>query len=354
MINLIYNNINKPFTLAILDFYFVFLCNIIMKHYLIILIFLFTLSCRQLYSDPFNFNFSIEPQTGILYGQAQELVYQDESTDELLSELQWDIKPLFYYGSNFELLWGGKYFIALDLKFALPMESGIMEDRDWTGHTAELTHYSNHDVTANNATMFDLSLGFDVSTFLDYFFSIRFSLGLSYMNFSWTAHDGYLNYGKREGFVYLPLTDFDNKIPVNGSIITYSQSWIFMPLDLTISFFPDYFISFSIYFHSGPIIKFVGQDEHHLKKNSGSYGKYYDKSAGGHFFQPGAELKCTFLSKYSFIFFFSWTKLSPGDHGDSMATMTGTPGVDAWQSLGRVSGSGIHYIDTGLRLSFSF
>jgi hypothetical protein len=104
-------------------------------------------------------------------------VYRNESSDDLLSELRGDNKPLWYYGTTFEFSPKRQshqlsFFAAVGLKFGIPGKSGIMEDRDGNGITGVLTHYSEHASSVQNAALFDLPCGIDIPAF---FLSFRIS-----------------------------------------------------------------------------------------------------------------------------------------------------------------------------------
>jgi hypothetical protein len=169
------------------------------------------------------------------------------------------------------------------------------------------------------------------------------------MNLSWTASEGYLHYGKTTGFTPLPVTEDDAKIPVNGSVISYTQNWVYVPIGLLVTLLPGSMLSGTVYFYAGPILAYSGQDEHYQKINSGYFSKFYDRQRGGYVIQPGGQITVT-LGKYSLMLFCSWNNFVPAAHGDSAARTTGYPGVDSWQSLGRLAGAGLSIIDTGIKL----
>jgi outer membrane protease len=317
------------------------------------------LSACNLWAAPFfpGYSLSVEPRAGFLFGQAAALVYlnEDPDSDELVSELLWDVKPLWYFGTAFEFskqkpARGRGFFTALDLQFGFPMDTGFMEDRDWLGPRGELTHFSRHDNRAGNAFMLDFSAGLDTPGFLGSLFSLRASFGFSYTAFSWTARDGYLRYAKMSAGAYPPLSEGDPQIPVAGPVVSFSQNWIYMPMGIIVSFLPGRVFSGDLFFLAGPVFKYLGRDEHLLKANTGLYAEYRDDISGGYMIQPGGEFIFSPSKRLSFSLGVSWKTLSAKPHGDSRAAAAGYTGNRAWELLGRYAGASIQMLDAGLGL----
>jgi len=113
-----------------------------------------------------DYSISLCPQFGFFYGHVEEIVYPSSGAKApLLSQLLWDMKPVFYYGLMMDFspvrpMERWRFFSELSLKFGIPGLSGVMEDRDWMSkENAELTHYSAHDNIAKEILLFDFSAG---------------------------------------------------------------------------------------------------------------------------------------------------------------------------------------------------
>jgi outer membrane protease len=322
----------------------------------------FFLSSARLYAFPFaslsGYGLSITPEAGLLWGRAAELIYRDEASDILSSELLWNFKSLWYFGTAFEYAQKNYasrfgFFTALDLKCAVPAQiAGDMEDRDWLGPAGELTHYSRHENRTDNFFAVDFSGGLDIPTPLGSLLTFRLSAGVSYMVFSWTAYDGYLRYAALSGGTCLPLDDDDPVIPVNGSVVSFSQDWLFMPMGLSVSVFPGRLFSGNLSFHSGPILKYLGQDEHHLKVNSGQYAEYRDAITGGYILRSAAEVSFSPVKRFSLSLRFSWQRLAAKPHGASGGAATGYLGDHAFQTFDNLSGAAVRTADLSLGLRF--
>jgi outer membrane protease len=333
--------------------------ELFMQKFFSLIVISFFLSSGCLYAAPFapfaGYALSVEPQAGFLRGQARELVFRDESSDSLESELLWDLKPLWYAGTSLEFSREKRarrsgFFFSLSFMAGLPGKSGVMEDRDWLGPSGELTNYSRHDSEAGSAVITGFSAGLDVPPPLGSVLAFRLSCGLSYMCFSWTARDGYFRYGSQSGGNFLPLNDADPRIPVSGSVVSYSQRWLYMPMGLSVMIFPGRIFSGSLSFYAGPVLKYKGEDEHHFRINTGYYAEFKDSAAGGSFLQPGGELLFSPSRRSALHLYASWKRLAAKPHGESAGAPAGYMGNQSWQNLGRLSGASAWMIDAGIGL----
>jgi outer membrane protease len=181
------------------------------------------------------YRISLAAGAGVLLGHAEEIVYKNSYEDTYLSQLLWDLKPMVYLGSALSLsradpLAGLGAAADLSIKFGLPILSGTMEDRDWQNKTdpGMLTDFSSHNAYIQGAMLLDLSGGISIpiaSTVV-----IKPLVSFSYMRFSWIGKDGYGEYRKTVGGVY--IDDWD-KVTWQGTVISYDQNWIiFSPVGL--------------------------------------------------------------------------------------------------------------------------
>jgi outer membrane protease len=280
---------------------------------------------------PFPYTLSLSPQFGFLYGQGEEQVYRSENSDKLLSQILWDHKPLCYGGIKLEFarkdpLAGFGVFSALTMKFGIPMDTGIMEDRDWMNMTEELTHYSRHDAQSNGALILDLAAGPSIP--IGSFLAFRPSLGLSYTRFSWTSQDGYTYY-------------YGTFSPVSGTMISYSQDWLSMPLGFSLLVLPGRRFSGALWFYAGPVFKFLGIDNHHR-----TFYQYRDEARGGYSLEPGGELRFNAGNRFSLRLYGSWRRFAAKTHGKSYSKF----GSGNWEFLGNIAGGNFQTIDLGLGL----
>jgi len=233
-------------------------------------------------------NFSIGASFGMLNGRAQEIVYMDSETDNKLSELLWDLKPLPYIGLDIKYSWlkpenkWGLFANGL-IKFGLPGKTGVMEDRDWLAENIGidnpnwLTHYSVHDNKTESAMLMDFNLG--VSFLIFQKFLLKPYISYHYMHFSWTASGGSILHptwgsGYRE----------HKYNPEDINVVIYEQTWhIFSP---AISFYGEFnrFFDIEIAFEATPLIWCTAEDGH-LSGNT-VRTIYTDYVKGGIFIEP--------------------------------------------------------------------
>lgn len=117
-----------------------------------------------------NFHFEITPEFGILNGSIEEYVFYKncKNTDNKLSELDWDIKNIFYFGANVEVDLFKYLYLDFSFTYAFPKSSGKMQDYDWLNSVTsgweedpptELTSYSCHDNKVDNLYTFNVYAG---------------------------------------------------------------------------------------------------------------------------------------------------------------------------------------------------
>ena len=247
-----------------------------------------------------NYTLSAIPQFGIFYGQAEEIVYPPPSTYPLkgnrdyLSQLLWEMKPVFYYGldldfSRVQPMDRIGFYSVLSLKTAIPGKSGNMEDRDWQSKVNNaLTNYSVHDNFTEEIFWLDASLGLSLP--IRHLFLLKMQLCYSYMRFCFYGMDGYMIYAKEiSSGVFEPIGDAP-VVSLNGfgKVISYTQEWfIFSP---GFSFGMDFlkYFYFELFFQISPVILFVDIDDHLMTKV-----QYKDYLMGGVFLEPRAAISFT-------------------------------------------------------------
>ncbi|MDR2476238.1 MAG: omptin family outer membrane protease [Treponema sp.] len=253
---------------------------------------------------------SITPQFGMLYGQAEEIVYPTDTKGEMMSQLLWDLKPLFYYGLSMELSpakaaerWG--FFSVLSLKTGIPGITGVMEDRDWLSiENGELTHYSIHDNETREMLWLDFSAGFSFP--LPPLFIFKAFAGVSYMRFSFSGWDGHGTYALEDppnSYIYKPITESPLEYDFSGKVINYTQRWLLVAPGLSLSFRFLGFFSFDLAFQISPLIFCNDLDEH---LSTTVQTQYRDYMSGGIFLEPRGGFTFTATEWLSLQFEFAW------------------------------------------------
>ena len=297
-----------------------------------------------------SYTLSSSASFGFLYGQSEEQVYKEDA-ETLWSQLLWDMKPLFYYGSALELSplksiqrWGP--FAALSFRFGFPNKTGVMEDRDWLGTDSALTDFSSHDNYTRGATLVDASIG--VSIPIASLLVIKGYLAYSYMFFAWSGRDGYGDYITMGHYVY------------SGVVINFSQMWNIVSGGIAVSYsFLDVF-SVSAALQLGTVVSYSAVDDHLTNKiqdiNPTRNGRQFtDTASGGLLLEPRFEFTWSPLNKLSVALSVGWRRIS-ALQGTSVlirqeASRTGSNNTP--QSAG-IIGAAYSVLDTGLSIKVRF
>jgi outer membrane protease len=299
------------------------------------------------------YSFSLGSQFGFFYGQAEEIVYpSSEFKADLLSQLLWDMKPVFYIGlladfsrRNPMEKWGG--FANLSFKYGLPRKSGKMEDRDWESYeNTALTSFSSHDNQTNKLFLLDLSAGFSVP--LNRIILLKAYLNVSYMHLGFSGFNGYGKYARGNppySGKYYPIDDNPTLKDYYGKVINYTQNWFHIAPGVSFGFFFHKNFSAELSFAISPLI-FCNDEDQHLTTNV----QFLDIMRGGLLIEPG--LNFSFIAN-------KWIELSLGC---SWRHISKTRGETYWRKpIGEgayfqqgMAGAGFSFIDTGFSLKVHF
>ncbi|MDR2049424.1 MAG: omptin family outer membrane protease [Treponema sp.] len=287
------------------------------------------------------YTFSLNGEWGFLYGSAYEIVYDSPSARRYLSELQWNIKPLFFAGLSLEF--GPRdpsdriaFFAELKVKAGLPGKTGVMEDRDWFPNVpvapGSLTHFSSHENHTKAAFFADIGGG--VSFPLGKKAAVKMSLYFSYMFFKYEARNGYTQYGGNPTTTALPCSPWDPSFPkvsFSGLGVDYTQHWFILSPGIALVV-PGKRISFSVSAALSPAVACAAFDNHftrNLLVNELMFGGIFFEPEGSFFFSFSESMRIGLSVSYRHI---------GGTRGDRYDTDTST-GIDTpW--MRNVSGAG--------------
>jgi outer membrane protease len=284
-----------------------------MKKFFLLLILIFI--SFSLYSQIINFenkslSLSVSPSFGVISGHSEEIAYMYEESDTYMSELLWNMSPLFYYGIGIDAAWKlpnsiniQNIFVSGSAKWGIPGKTGKIEDRDWDPDYPDwLTHYSVHDNTTREALLLEFNFGANFVLLDKFLFKPFFSF--DYMYFSWLASGGSLLYPESDGgHIYFP---------VDKNVMAYKQRWYMFSPGLAFSGNFNKFFGLELSFKISPFIWCNAVDEHLMKGVN-----YFDYMYGGIFLEP----KCVFSVFFSSVFYMelsvSYRKIS-GPRGDDV------------------------------------
>jgi len=250
----------------------------------------------------------------MLYGQAREIVYKNSVSNDFLSELRWDIMPLFYVGLAADIKPVNDFTEygftgTFSFKMGIPQRTGIMVDRDWEDKywlsSGTLTNYSRHNNYSERTILADLSLGYSFPLMNLFAFGIK--IDFSYMHYYWIAKDGYYQYLN-------PGQTWDNeipKVPVKGSVIEYEQNWVILSPGVFVKFRPGRFFSLTGSFNYSPLIYCIDQDNHLLRDTI-----FQDYLFSGHYLEGGGGINISPMNNLDIVFFLSYSSITDS-RGDS-------------------------------------
>ena len=260
------------------------------KQRIAVFLFIFSAAAAQvrLYAYSLFPNYSIEMGTaaGILSGVSKELVYTDSGSDTLLSELDWAVKPLAYWGIRFDISPNDSNrsgaFAKFTLKSGIAGNTGSITDTDWLNYDGVKTHFSEHDCYTEQALLADAQAGwtFPIGPNL----SLRPYIGFSYMHFRWTARDGYYQYAAYSGDDYDTWSSALPKVAVHGTGMSYEQKWLSPLFGLDVSWKASDRWNFTAAIAYSPWIGCADQDDHYLT----GY-RYNDTTSGSFSIEPKLE-----------------------------------------------------------------
>ncbi|MDR1318983.1 MAG: omptin family outer membrane protease [Treponema sp.] len=291
--------------------------------------------------------FSIAPRFGLLYGHAEEIVYPTNTKGTYLSQLLWNMKPLFYYGFTADIArgdtmekWG--WFSGLSCKFGIPQISGIHENRDWMSYVdSDLTHFSSHDNLTRELFFFDFSAGlsFPVKKLL----WVKAFGNVSYGHFSFSGLDGYGRYARIRNGDYDSINNSPQEYDYSGKVINYTQEWIILSPGFSAGarFLKNFSFEFS--FLISPFIYCADLDEH---LTTGT--QYRDYMGWGLYLEPRVLLSWAPLAWLDVSLETGWRYIS-GTRGETYSRPLGKGNYAGGSSE---AGAGLSLLDAGLFFKF--
>jgi len=298
-----------------------------------------------------SYAFSISPQFGFIYGQTEEIVYPPSRYKaKYLSQLLWEIKPVFYYGLALDFSraqpmtkWG--FFSNISLKNGIPNKSGNMEDRDWESiENDNLTKYSIHDNFTNNLFFLDFSAGFSFP--LKHSLLIKTYLTVSYMHFNFYGENGYGNYARETGGagsgIFASINDSPDYLSFanSGKLINYTQDWFIVSPGVSLGYYFNALFYAELVFHISPLVFCNDWDEHLITKV-----QYRDYMRGGIFLEPEFHFSYSINRRFDLSLKCSWRYI-----GETRGEIyVRSPSDDDFVQNGN-AGAGLSMIDASLCL----
>jgi len=318
-----------------------------------------------------KYAFSVGTHFGFVYGQSLEYVYPGTRTKaELLSELRWDMKPVYYLGlqASYErddLTSKLGFFSSLSFRIGIPGDSGIHENRDWmsTVNTG-LTHFSTHTNETREFFWADLMAG--ISLPVNQALYAKLFLNASWMHFAFTGKGGMGTYARKSGCLpgctlsthvagctsnrfddyttYFPIDENPHIYPYSGNVIRYQQDWFLIAAGFTTGFYMPYPFSMILSFQISPLTFCFSKDEHLTTKIT-----YLDNTYFGLFLQQNIKFSFA-VKRFSFSLEGAYRYIGK-TRGPSYSNTVARP---LQYNYNGEAGAGLSLADVSLLVNFKF
>jgi len=314
---------------------------------LLVTVFVFAASFLAAQSGINGHSLSVGTSVGLMSGEIEEIVFINGVSDEKISQLNWQIKPLFYAGLDLNYGWQKNdsrisLFSNASFKFGFPAKTGTMEDRDWMEYSGGnyypaypwLNFYSEHENRTKLA--FLAGLDFGVAFKLVHDLKIKAFLSYNIMFYSWEAFGG--------SHLYPPGYMPNSHDTWNSSekIITYKQFYnIISP---GVSFYGEFNRLFNaeVSFKITPLV-FIAAEDNHIKNST----VYKDKPLWGVFIEP--ELIFSFNASKLITVYMSYSYRGIfGSRGKSVGYVGGKT-----EQYGDSAGAGYSAHNTAVAVKFN-
>ena len=304
-----------------------------------------------------DYVFSVGPQFGFIYGKALEAVYPlpEDTKGELLSELRWDIKPVYYIGIQLDyglrdLMKESGFFSSLSFKAGIPKNSGIMEDRDWLSiENNSLTNFSSH--TNKTRQFFNVDVSFGASLPVKTYFYFKPLLSGRWMRFAFSGRDGYGKYARDKvknifgsSGTYFLIEDNPDTVSFEGKeVIRYKQDWLTLSPGISVGTMFINNFTFDLSFLISLFNLCYARDEHVIRDKT-----FLDIIPGGFFLEPAFSI--TFSVKQMDIYFdVSYRQIGKNKGNTYTKQNNGT-----YQIALNGAGSGLFLIDSRFLVKIRF
>jgi len=257
-----------------------------------------------------NYGFLLGTQFGFVHGKALEYVYNPPGYErKILSELIWEMKPVFYYGFllDFGLLDPMSrpgIFASTSFKVGVPADTGVMEDRDWLSPSDDFTHFSSSTNKTREFLWLDAAVG--ASLPVRPFFYLRTFISGSWTRFSFTARGGYWAYPSSSGY-------FED----DEEVCRYQQDWFLLAAGISMVTTVLSPFSFDISVKASPLTYCKAVDEHPKRDDT----TFMDYTSLGFFLEPAFGLSFT-AERVEFSFQAAW-RLTEKTRGESFESSNG-------------------------------
>jgi len=270
--------------------------------------------CQELPPDK-SYGLSIGASFGSIFGNSLELVYPVYTKGEYLSELIWEMNPVFYFDLNIDfkrndLMSAPGFFSSVSFKIGIPGYSGIHQNRDWMStENSDLTHFSSHKNMLRDFYSADAVIGLSIP--VRSWFYVTPLISGSWMHFAFSGVDGSGKYARLKtcnpdcslashtsgctsddySSAYYPIDYFPHLYSFSGEVIRYKQDWFLAAFGFNIGTEILHPFLFEFSFLLSPFTYCAAVDEH-LERGI----VFNDYTAWGFYIEPKGHV--SYVSRY--------------------------------------------------------
>jgi hypothetical protein len=302
-----------------------------------------------------DWNLSAEPLFGVRYGTLGEYVYTPDTNGDYakLSELDWDMKPLWYYGGKISFGWRGVSISGYAEGF-IPAGAGSMYDSDWQNITinSDADTKTNYSIS-ENTLISSYKLGADASYtfYLDKYVSVQAIAAVDYMYTNMEARNGYGWYADKDTLDSSVGYSYDSSNAVyypSGNLlgIDYTREDMLTWIGITSIITPVRQFTVTLSFFVSPYT-YIQSTDHHYGKGyyidimSGFCTAYKFETSGAYNLTKNILLQLTVSWLFSGI-------IKGDDYFSTSQTGSWTKVSDI------ISGADLNCFETSLALRYSF
>jgi hypothetical protein len=296
-----------------------------------------------------DWSFSAEPLFGVRYGTVNEYVYTKNSSGDYqkLSELNWEMKPVFYYGGKVALEWKNLQLSGYGKGF-IPMRCGNMHDSDWYAKSSPYpvdikTDYSISDNYLTGTYSAGCLLGYKFS--ITNYLSIKPFIAYDYQDIYFSGKDGEGWYGDAQN---IPWND-KNAVHIDFTgytLITYHSYEYITWTGFSIFSYPSDRFSLDASFYISPYI-YVQALDYHCYRDI-----YFLDCISGWFsvYKIETSAAFNFTKNLSLLLSASWT-FSTTIYGSdyTSASLSG-----AWYESEALGGTSLNYGEASLGIRYRY
>ncbi len=337
---------------------------------LVVLVAFLALASPSSVADPLTPSISVATgsTTGAFYGLAREYVYdQTLKTDYKVSELDWPFQPLVFAGAAVSFDSAVGLFATLQARQGFSGKAGKMTDSDYLNGDGIRTHFSQSDSYVERANLLDLQAGWSFLALG----GLRLAAfgSLSYMDFKWSARDGYYQYPTTGSPYVVPSSGAptpgtfpawstsETETPLYGTGIAYEAAYLGAAVGLSTRYMAAGRFSIDASLAFTPLLYCYAEDNHFLRQLD-----FYSSLSRGFMIEPRVAFRYSLLPsttlKLDVGYRYAWglkgsiTQISTGasDLSTSYPTIAGP---DSAFTAANDSGADLSFLDAGLSLSVS-